>query len=93
MFQMSMKLFDQCWPEIAARIEARNSAEGSNRNTDPEPWTSTVAEAGYVLGIAVGYALQPASSIDDAVSITVPGWSADACGSLNWPQLISTPIP
>ncbi len=57
MFQMSNQLFTQCWPAIAARIEHDRILRAAPDGTAPPPATSTSAEAGYVLGVAMGYAL------------------------------------
>lgn len=89
MFQMSKQLFDQCWPAIAMRIEAEKSAAqaGSicNDRMPPARSPNTVAEADYVLGVAIGYALQVDHVMGAPVSISAPGWSADACGQANCP--------
>jgi hypothetical protein len=96
MFQMSKQLFDQCWPVIAAQIAAEKSAAdgGEARNdTVRAPSPGTAAEAGYVLGVAIGYALQVDYAAGAPVSISVPGWRADACGDMNWPHVVSPRMP
>jgi len=93
MFQMSKQLFDQCWPAIAAHIEAEKSSRDTRGDTVPAPSPSTAAEAGYVLGIAMGYALQVSHVAGAPVSISVPSWRADACGEMNWPPAVRSPMP
>lgn len=93
MFQMSKQLFDQCWPVIATQIEAEKSAAGARDARVPAPSASTAAEAGYVLGVAIGYALQVDLATGAPVSISVPGWRADACGDMNWPHIVAPRTP
>ena len=87
MFQMSKQLFNQCWPAIAARIEHERISRAAPEGTVPPPSPSAAAEAGYDLGVAIGYALSaraPASTAGQSHA-SIPGWQADACGGLNWP--------
>ena len=58
MFQMSKELFYQCWPLIAAQIKAKKYARSTSSDPTPESSSSTAAEAGYMLGVAIGYALK-----------------------------------
>lgn len=93
MFQMSKQLFEQCWPVIAAQIEAEKSFADAGSGTAPALSPGTAAEAGYVLGVAIGYALQVENVAGAPVSISVPGWRADACGDLNWPHIAASRTP
>lgn len=93
MFQMSKQLFDQCWPVIAAQIEAERTAADAGKHTVPAPSPGSAAEAGYVLGVAIGYALQVDLVAGAPVSISVPGWRADACGDMNWPHIAASRTP
>ena len=91
MFQMSKQFFDQYWPVIAAQIQNRDDAGRSTQDPAPTPSRGAAAEAGYVLGVAIGYALQihQGATVHAPVSVTIPNWQADACGGLNWPQIAS----
>lgn len=93
MFQMSKQLFDQCWPFIAAQIEAKKSAADAREDGVPAPAPSFAAEAGYVLGVAIGFALQVDVATGAPVSISAPGWRVDACGDINWPHVLPRAMP
>jgi len=93
MFQMSKQLFEQCWPLIAAQIEDEKASPGAKSGMASRPSPSSAAEAGYVLGVAIGYAMQIENTRGAPLSISVPGWRADACGSLNWPQIVPSRMP
>ena len=87
MFQMNKQLFTQCWPAIAARIEHERISRAALDGTVPPPTSSTAAEAGYVLGVAIGYALSakaPASTTGQSHA-SIPGWQAETRAELNWP--------
>ncbi|MDP1981951.1 MAG: hypothetical protein Q8K23_05370 [Sulfuritalea sp.] len=88
MFQMSKQLFDQCWPVIAVEIQKREDADRLTHDPAP-PSRGAAAEAGYVLGVAIGYALQvhQSTTVHAPVSVSIPNWQADACGGLNWPRI------
>lgn len=86
MFQMNKQLFNQCWPAIAARIEHERISRAAPDGTAPPPSPSTAAEAGYVLGVAMGYAKSARAPASTAAQprASIPGWQAEACGGLNW---------
>jgi len=88
MFQMSKQLFDQCWPVIAVQIQKRDDADRLTHDPTP-PSRCAAAEAGYVLGVAIGYALQvhQGTTVHAPVSASIPSWQAEACGGLNWPRI------
>ncbi|MBI5899156.1 MAG: hypothetical protein HZB40_08030 [Rhodocyclales bacterium] len=90
MFQMSKQLFEQCWPAIAAQIEVERTTLDAGDDALAAGAPSAATEAGYVLGVAIGYALRVAPTTGVPVSISVPSWRADACGKLNWPQAAAT---
>lgn len=86
MFQMSKQLFDQCWPVIATQIVVEKSAaDARDDRVPPAPLAGIATEAGYVLGVAIGFALQ----VD--VATGVPGRRAEACGDINWPHVVPLP--
>ncbi|MCK9381876.1 MAG: hypothetical protein M0P95_12555 [Sulfuritalea sp.] len=87
MFQMNKKLFDQCWPAISAQIRSGDAAGRRKVGTAPAPSHAAGAEAGYVLGVAMGYALPLDQGSGAPVSASIPGWQVDACGGLNWPRI------
>lgn len=94
MFQMSKQLFNQCWPTIAAQILAATDGGQPIDGAAPTPSRMAAAEAGYVLGVAMGYALRIDQASGGApLSVSVPGWRADACGDMNWPHLVPPAIP
>lgn len=94
MFQMNKQLFSQCWPAIAAQILAATDSGQANDGAAPTPPRTAAAEAGYVLGVAMGYALRIDQVSSSApVSVSVPGWRADSCGGLNWPQIVPPRMP
>lgn len=94
MFQMSKKLFHECWPQIAAHIEAAKHAKSAGSDAAPASSPSTAAEAGYMLGVAIGYALKLDYPTMAPVSSSVPYWRADACGGdMNWPRVAPSPVP
>lgn len=59
MFQMSKKMFNRLWPAIAAQIASDKEACPALDAATPAASPTIAAEAGYVLGIAMGYALSP----------------------------------
>jgi len=59
MFQMSKKMFNKLWPVIAAQIESDKEACPTSAAAAAAASPTIAAEAGYVLGIALGYALSP----------------------------------
>ncbi len=93
MFQMSKQLFNQCWPAIAARIEQERISRAAPEGTAAAPSPTAAAEAGYVLGVAMGYALLTDRGAGTPVSASVPRWRADACGGLNWPCIAPPRMP
>lgn len=87
MFQMSKQLFIQCWPAIVARIEHERTSRAAPDCTAPPPSQSAAAEAGYVLGVAMGYAHSaraPAGTAEQPGAPN-PGLRSEACAGLNWP--------
>lgn len=91
MFQMSKQLFNQCWYLIAPQIDNGIVSRSPDNGKTPTPLQSAEAEAGYVLGVAMGYAqsarVQASRAGQPRASIS--GWPAEACGGLNWPASIS----
>ena len=87
MFQMSEQLFIQCWPAIVARIEHERTSRAVADCTAPPPAQTAAVEAGYVLGVALGYAPgdgAPAGAAEPPVAPT-PDLRSEACARLNWP--------
>lgn len=87
MFQMSEQLFIQCWPAIVARIEHERTSRAASDCTTPPPAQTAAVEAGYVLGVALGYAPSagaPAGTGEPPVA-PIPGLQSEACARLNWP--------
>ncbi|MFA4968539.1 MAG: hypothetical protein WC540_02840 [Sulfuritalea sp.] len=94
MFQMNKQLFNQCWPAIAAQILAATDDGQRDAAAAPASSRTAAAEAGYVLGVAMGYALRIDQVSSSApVSVSVPGWHAASCGGLNWPQIVPPSLP
>lgn len=93
MFQMNKQLFDQCWPTIAAQIHHGIRAGHPVDGAAAAPSRAAAAEAGYVLGVAIGYALQVDQASDAPLSASIPGWHPAACGELNWPRISPSRIP
>jgi len=95
MFQMTKQLFDQCWPAIAVQLQEGSDAGCSTVLAAPTPSHAAAAEAGYVLGVAIGYAhrVNLTARVQDPVSASIRDWRVDACGGLNWPQISSPRSP
>lgn len=92
MFQMNKKMFRQFWPVIAAHIGSEQESGRDPANSAPMPSPSVAAEAGYVLGIAMGYALGTGQTPNAARQprASLPGWQVGACGDLNWPRITTS---
>jgi len=91
--QIDEKLLRQHWPALAVQI-VRN--HGLCQVTDGSALThseNVAAEAAYALGVALGYSLRIDQGSVAAISASIPGWRADACGELNWPRITSTQPP
>lgn len=95
MFQMSKKMFNKLWPVIATQIESGKKAGAAPDSTPSTPAPAVAAEAGYVLGIALGYSLNASAPASTAVKprASIHGWQAETCDGLNWPWITSTQIP
>lgn len=96
MFQMNKKLFNQCWPVLAAQIRSGvRAAQFPDGVSAPMPSSAAAAEAGYVLGIAMGYALgaDRIAAAANQLSASIRGWQVEACGGMNWPQVLSSRMP
>lgn len=66
MFQMNANLFNQCWPLIAAQIERGQQADHALEDEATTPSPAIVEEAGYVLGIAMGYSMSAGAATSAA---------------------------
>ena len=95
MFQMTKQLFDQCWPAIAVQIQEGSDAGCPADLAAQTPSHALAAEAGYVLGVAIGYAHRDdqTARVQHPVSASIRDRRADACGGLNWPQISSPRSP
>jgi hypothetical protein len=95
MFQMSKKMFKRFWPVIAAQIASGRKAGPAPNDAVATPSPTITAEAGYVLGIAMGYPLNAGVPASMAAQTPAPihGWQADACDGPHWPRITSTQIP
>lgn len=92
MFQMSKKMFNRFWPVIAAQIASGKEAGPAPNDAAAKPSPTIAAEAGYVLGIAMGYS--PNAGVPTGMVVQTPapihGWQAETCDGLNRPRITST---
>jgi hypothetical protein len=81
MFHVRKKKFNKSWPVIAVPIEGGKPGGPAPGDAAARPSPSIAAEAGYVLGIALGYALSPAAPASTAVQAraAIRYWPAEIC--------------
>lgn len=81
MFQMSTQLFENCWPAIAAQFEEQKSAMDAQDALERALATGNLAEADYVLGVAIGYAMRMDDATGASVGASFPGGRTNARGT------------